>query len=71
MRVFIVKHLNDLIEFHERQVLFKKEKIDLVVYDSFAISCIDAAINAKIPVIMTSTFRIYAGKLYTTIPANL
>lgn len=50
------------IEFFELQDLFQSEKIDLVICDSFAISCIDTAIVLKIPVMITATFGLFAGK---------
>lgn len=49
-------------EFFELQDLFQSEKIDLVICDSFAISCIDTAIVLKIPVMITATFGLFAGK---------
>ncbi|KAG2196269.1 hypothetical protein INT47_012491, partial [Mucor saturninus] len=48
------------LEFFELQNLFQSEKIDLVICDSFAISCIDTAIVSKIPVMITSTFGLFA-----------
>lgn len=41
--------------------MFQSEKIDLVICDSFAISCIDTAIVSKLPVIITTTFGLFAG----------
>lgn len=49
------------IEFKDFSERFKLDKIDLVICDSFAISCIDSAMYNKIPVVITSTFGISHG----------
>lgn len=46
----------------EIKSLFQSERIDLAICDSFAIGCIDAAVLLKIPVILTSTLSMFAGK---------
>lgn len=43
-------------EFKDFSEQFRLDKIDLVICDSFAISCIDSAIYNKLPVVITSTF---------------
>ncbi|KAI8356197.1 hypothetical protein BD560DRAFT_335642 [Blakeslea trispora] len=61
--------------FLEYKETFEKDQVDLAICDSFAISCTDAAIVSKIPVIITSTMGLYAdfssnyinNKLYTTV----
>ncbi|KAI7895502.1 uncharacterized protein EV154DRAFT_413140 [Mucor mucedo] len=42
-------------EFLQYQNLFETDSIDLVICDSFAVSCIDSAMVSKIPVIITTT----------------
>ncbi|KAI8359105.1 hypothetical protein EDC96DRAFT_445636 [Choanephora cucurbitarum] len=66
---------NYTASFFEYKDTFEKDHIDLAICDSFAISCTDAAIVSKIPVIITSTMGLYAdfspsyinSKLYTTV----
>jgi hypothetical protein len=52
-----------LIEYTELKALFESERIDLAVCDSFTVSCIDTAIVSNLPVIITSTFGLYAGNI--------
>ncbi|KAI8085504.1 hypothetical protein BDF21DRAFT_380124 [Thamnidium elegans] len=52
--------LNYTEEFLEYRSLFKSEKIDLAICDFFSVSCVDAAIISKIPVIATNTVATFA-----------
>lgn len=51
----------ELLGFKEYLELYKSEQVGLVVCDSFAIPCLDSALYSKLPVIVTSTYRSYAG----------
>jgi hypothetical protein len=47
--------------FRETQQAIKERKVDLVISDSFALACADAAIHMEVPVVLTSTFNTYSG----------
>ncbi|KAI9266352.1 hypothetical protein EDC94DRAFT_603488 [Helicostylum pulchrum] len=58
--VFQSAMLSYPIEYNEYKLLFESQQIDLVICDYLTISCIDAAIVSKIPVMITSTMGTYA-----------